>query len=122
MGPIKYVDMNDKRYGRRWSINSIDSDYDVSDLSVSANYRSATNNLSVMGNIQEMSETQQELWLATNAGDLIQVQNILEENVDVNFIHSSFGNSPLHVAVENGHMEVVKELLRQGIYCLRVVK
>ena len=94
-----------KKFTRQWSI---ESDYDVSDLSMES--------LDLLDNTPstKMTLMQEELWISANAGDLLDVHHLLNEGVDVNFTHTDYGSSPLHVAVENGHTDVVKELLNQG--------
>lgn len=126
MGPIKHDDGLDTNSptNRRCSIKSIESDYDVSDLSGkpfghgNKGTSVSLNSYLDLKNISEMTLIQEQLWIFSSEGDLSEVKRILKQGCEVHFLHSEYGNSPLHVAVENGHTEVVKAILNQGIRLL----
>lgn len=50
---------------------------------------------------------------ATRKGDLAQVQDLLEKGADVN-TRDEYGWTPLTLAAEKGHLEIVKLLITHG--------
>jgi ankyrin repeat protein len=66
---------------------------------------------------------QTKLWKAVDTGNIKLLQTALEEGADVNAkrndgsvnaIRKNDGSTPLHVSVENGHLDVVKYLIKAG--------
>jgi cytohesin len=53
-----------------------------------------------------------DLTLASYSGDINKVVELIKSGADVNFIHKDSGATPLHIAVPNGHNEVVKTLIQ----------
>lgn len=53
------------------------------------------------------------LFSALEDGDLEEVKKLIGEEVDVNKIVSDSGNSPLHIACQNDHFELVKYLVQE---------
>jgi len=58
---------------------------------------------------------QESLWDAVNMGQSDECKHILQRSFNPNFLHEEYGCSPLHVAVENGDVDVVKVLLNNGM-------
>lgn len=54
------------------------------------------------------------LGMAAETGDLVSVKKLLKKGVDPNFRNAASGVTPLGVATERGHLEVMKALLDAG--------
>jgi ankyrin repeat protein len=55
-----------------------------------------------------------ELIAAVTAGDIAQVQKLLDEKIDVNYAEPMFGNTPLHQAVYKANTKLIELLLKAG--------
>lgn len=53
------------------------------------------------------------LQLAVEAGSFHAVKSLIRAGADVNETEVSYGRTALHIAVENGHLEIVKYLLEK---------
>jgi ankyrin repeat protein len=62
-----------------------------------------------------LTDRANELFCAVSTGDLRRVKQLLADgNDDVDEAEAEFGRSPLHEAVESGHLQIVKELIDRG--------
>ncbi len=62
-----------------------------------------------------LTDRASELFCAVSTGDLRRVKQLLNDgNDDVDEAEAEFGRSPLHEAVERGHLQIVKELIDRG--------
>lgn len=59
------------------------------------------------------AQTPEELFAATNAGDLAKVTELVEAGVPINS-QDKYGTTPLTMAARNGEMEMVRYLVSQG--------
>ncbi|MBQ4810244.1 ankyrin repeat domain-containing protein [Pseudoalteromonas luteoviolacea] len=53
---------------------------------------------------------------AVIAGDLQKVKKLVESGADVNQLDSAMGNSPLHIAAQTDHDDILKYLLDKGAF------
>ena len=53
------------------------------------------------------------LQLAVEAGSFHAVRSLIKAGADVNETEASYGRTALHIAVENGHIEIVKYILEK---------
>src|ERR1700675_1692383 len=54
------------------------------------------------------------LWFAAFKGQTEVVRVLLKHHADMSALDSVWGQAPLDLAVEGGHLKIVKELLRAG--------
>ena len=61
-----------------------------------------------------LSATAQEMMNAARTGDAVQIRNLLERDVSLVHVRDADKNTPLHLAIDEGHLEAAVLLLDRG--------
>ena len=69
--------------------------------------------LSLLANLSNAQEKEQELWAAAKKGDAVLVKSLLEAGIDAN-AKTNYGATAITFAADRGHLEVVRTLLENG--------
>ena len=61
-----------------------------------------------------MAGTDRDMREACGKGDTEEVERLIRAGVDVNKVDSDYGYTPLYLAAERGHIDIVKLLINNG--------